>query len=53
MQPNQQFELPRYGRRRKPGPRWSSHRRGPGLRRVPPRSVQLQRLVLECHYRNF
>ena len=43
MTPNPSLEPTRYGRRRKPGLRYSVHFLSPGLRRLPPRPAQLER----------
>jgi hypothetical protein len=43
--PNPSLEPTRYGMRRKPGLEYSVHCRSPGLRRMPPRAAQLQRLA--------
>ena len=39
LRPNPSLKLTRYGRRCKPGPRQSYHRRAPGLQRLPPRAA--------------
>jgi hypothetical protein len=41
--PNSSLEPTRYGRQRKPGLRHLVHHLSPGLRRLPPRSAQLER----------
>jgi hypothetical protein len=41
--PNPSLEPTRYGRQRKPGLRHLVHHLSPGLRRLPPRSAQLER----------
>lgn len=43
MRPNPSLEPARYGMRRKPGLRHMVHHLSPGLRRMPPRSAQLER----------
>ncbi len=48
--PNHSVNRTRYGRRRKPGPRQSYHRRSPGLRRPPPRAGYLERFLVEDMY---
>lgn len=39
MRPNKSLKPTRYGRRRKPGLRYSVHSVSPGLRRLPPRAA--------------
>ena len=43
VRPNHSLEPTRYGRQRKPGPRYCVHCLSPGLRCLPPRAAQLER----------